>query len=254
MSWCLRRSIKLNWFISWIDWLTYKKSISTHCFVVCRISINQWTRNNFIRMRFECAKTIIERKIIKRNTKNDLYKNSFKNLFKSNKIYLSSYWKNHEWLSFYCFESRCFSNIHEVKTQKVCECQNVSLNENALVLFSSNYINWLFDYLSAKIVLFNIFSQHSSVSSAQYSNEFNLIWNFRANSLNDADFAFSTMSSRAFSAMWLLQRCIVWNFRASFFDDVDFVKLNHTSMRKLQKWTNRNSIIYWFQIWRKIEL
>ena len=65
------------------------------------------------------------------------------------------YWKNHEWLSFYCFESRCSSNIHEMKTQKMCECQNANFNKNALVFFSSNYINWLFDYLFAKIVLLN---------------------------------------------------------------------------------------------------
>ena len=52
-------------------------------------------------------------------------------------------WKNHEWLSFYCFESRYFSNIHEVKAQKVCECQNTNFNKNALIFFSSNYINWI---------------------------------------------------------------------------------------------------------------
>ena len=89
-------------------------------------------------------------------------------------IFILFYWKNHEWLSFYCSESRYSCNIHEVKAQKVCECQDVNLNKNALVLLSSNYINWSFDYLFAKIVLFNILSQHSSVSSAQYFNELSL--------------------------------------------------------------------------------
>ena len=30
-----------------------------------------------------------------------------------------------------------------MKTQKVCECQDTNFNKNALVLFSSNYINWI---------------------------------------------------------------------------------------------------------------
>ena len=84
------------------------------------------------------------------------------------------YWKNHEWLSFYCFEFRFSNNIHEVKTQKMCECQSANFNKNALILFSSSYINWFLDYFFAKIVFFNIFSQHSFVFSAQYFNEFSL--------------------------------------------------------------------------------
>ena len=34
-------------------------------------------------------------------------------------------------------------NYMQMRTQKVCECQNTSLNKNALVLLSSNYINWI---------------------------------------------------------------------------------------------------------------
>ena len=34
-----------------------------------------------------------------------------------------------------------FCNIYTDKTQKMCECQNINFNKNALILFSSNYIN-----------------------------------------------------------------------------------------------------------------
>ena len=34
-----------------------------------------------------------------------------------------------------------FVNYMQMKAQKVCECQDTSFNKNALVLFSSNYIN-----------------------------------------------------------------------------------------------------------------
>ena len=156
------------------------------------------------------------------------------------------YWKNHEWLSFYCSESRYFYNIHEVKTQKVCECQDANFNKNALILLSSNYINWFFDYFSAKIVLFNIFSQHSSVSSAQYFNE--SIWNFRASSFSDACLEVS-------STTWLFRRCDFFN-DALFetFEQTFSTWWNHASMRRLQKRTNRNSMTHWLQIWRKVEL
>ena len=147
-----------------------------------------------------------------------------------------------------------FCNIHEVKTQKVCECQDVNFNKNALVFLSSNYINWLFDYFSAKIVFFNTFSQHSSVSSAQYSNELNLKFSCKLFQRDEFWNFFNDVTFSAMRILELFQRCFVWNFRANSLDDVDFVELNHTSMRKLQKRTNRNSIIYWFQIWRKIEL
>ena len=133
----------------------------------------------------------------------------------------------------------------QIKTQKMCECQNINFNKNALVFFSSNYINWIWLQHICENCIFNIFSQQSFVFSVLYFNEFNLKFSCkffqRCNFFNDV--IFSAMRILEFS-----QRCIVWNFRANFFNDVNFVKLNYTSMRKLQKRTNRNSMIYWFQI------
>ena len=34
-------------------------------------------------------------------------------------------------------------NYMQVKAQEVCECQDISFNKNALILFSSDYINWI---------------------------------------------------------------------------------------------------------------
>ena len=108
-----------------------------------------------------------------------------------------------------------FCNIHEVKTQKVCECQDANFNKNALVFLSSNYINWFFDYLFAKIVFFNIFLQHSLVSSAQYSNEFNLKFSCK-----------------------LFQRWILKLFqRCDFFNDATFSTMRCLKLsNKLSRW------------------
>ena len=150
-------------------------------------------------------------------------------------------------------------NIHAVKTQKVCECQDTNFNKNALIFFSSNYINW---------ILIATFAQHiceNCISTFFHNNRLchllciltSSIWNFRANFLNDEFWNFlkiNFFNDAIFSTMRLFQRCVFWSFRANFLDDVNFDELNHTSMRKLQKRTNRNSMIYWFQIWRRIDL
>ena len=140
----------------------------------------------------------------------------------------------------------------------MCECQNISFNKNALVLFSSNYINW---------ILIATFAQHiceNCISTFFYNNRLCLllciltssIRNFRANFFNDV----------IFSTMRVLKSSCKFSQRCDFLSDTLFeifeqtfstrwiLESNRASMRKLQKRTNRNSIIYWFQIWRKVEL
>ena len=220
-------------FKSYSMWNSFRRNRKKNSFskkIQFEFNKKHWTR----KMTLSRTSRIMKRK--KRKKLSIWTRKMKKKTKKKNKKKKRNYWKNHKWLSFYCSESRCSNNIHEMKTQKVCECQSANLNKNALVFLSSNYINWFFDYLFAKIVFLNTFSQHSSVFFAQYSNELSL------------------KLSCKLSQRWVLkfsQRCIVWSFRANFLDDVNSVKLNHTSMRKLQKRTNRNS---WFQIWRKIDL
>ena len=153
-----------------------------------------------------------------------------------------------------------------MKTQKVCECQDVSFNKDALILLSSDYINWFLDYLSAKTVFFNTFSQHSSVSSAQYSNEFSLklpcklfqrcrfwylelfqndeFWNSFSDVTSSAirclKFS-SKLSQRDIVLIEIMHRRVVWSFRANFLNVINLDR-DHASMQRLQKRTNRNSI------------
>ena len=130
-----------------------------------------------------------------------------------------------------------FCNIHADETQKVCECQNVNFNWS---IYTNEF--WL-QHLSstfAKIVFSTFF--HNNRLCFLFCILTSSVWNFRANSFNDVNFVLSTMRILKFS-----QRCIVWKFRTNFFNAMN-------SMRKLQNRTNRNSMIYWFQIWRKIDL
>ena len=57
--------------------------------------------------------------------------------------------------------------------------------------------------------------------------------------------SFNEMTSKVFSAMCCLKlssKLFQWR------------KLDHTSMRRLQKRTNRDSMTYWLQIWRRVDL
>ena len=86
----------------------------------------------FVKIR-ECSKE--NRRIIRKNTrikKKSSIKFSFWKLLKKSWMIIILLL----WISLFC-------NIHEMKTQKVCKCQNINFNKNALIFFSSNYINWI---------------------------------------------------------------------------------------------------------------
>ena len=62
----------------------------------------------------------------------------------------------------------------QMGAQEVCECQGTSLNKDALVFFSSGYINWTWLQHICGGCIFNISSQQPLVSPALYSNELSL--------------------------------------------------------------------------------
>ena len=131
-------------------------------------------------------------------------------------------------------------NIHEVKAQKVCECQDTNSNKNALVFLSSNYINWTLTAALAEHICENCISTlfHSNRLCLLFCILTSSVWNFRASFFNDVDFDIWNSLSDAYSGA----------------SEQAFSTSDHVSMRRLQKWTNRDSIIYWLQIWRRTEL
>ena len=129
-----------------------------------------------------------------------------------------------------------------MKTQKVCECQNTNFNKNALILFSSNYINW---------ILIATFAQHiceNCISTFFHSNRLchlfciltSSIWNFRANFFNDEFWNFfraNSFSDVALSAMYCLK------LSSKFFRWRKFCKTKLYIDAKIAKTKmNRNSI------------
>ena len=79
----------------------------------------------------------------------------------------------------------------QMKTQKMCEYQNINFNKNALVFLSSNYINW---------ILIATFAQHICE---------NCILTFFHN--NRLCYLFCILSSLKFSCKFF-QRDEFWNF------------------------------------------
>ena len=157
-------------------------------------------------------------------------------------------------------------------------CQGTRFNRDALVLLSSDYINWTLGHLSLRMLSF----QHSSTAIACV---FCLGFLPRADMPGVSVQAPSAMQILAPSAMRVLelpcklfrrrvlklprrrvlklsQRCVSWSFRASFPNPVDLdlledvgdcrriacrlpqrSRLGHTPMRRLQKRTNRPSMM-----------
>ena len=62
----------------------------------------------------------------------------------------------------------------QIRTQEMCECQDTNFNKNALILFSSNYINW---------ILIATFAQHicENCISTKHWNNFKIDNNVRTN-------------------------------------------------------------------------
>ena len=130
-----------------------------------------------------------------------------------------------------------FCNIHEMKTQKMCECQNTNFNKNALIFFSSNYINWILIATFAKHICENC------ISTFFYNNRLCFLFCILTNLIWFKIFV------QTFSTM----RVLKFFQRRDFFSDALFEIFeqifstwyvqNYASMWRLQKRTNRNSMI-----------
>ena len=148
-------------------------------------------------------------------------------------------------------------NYMQMKAQKVCEYQDTNFNKNALVFFSSDYINWILIATSAQHICENCISTffHSNRLCHLLCILTSSIWNFRANSFSDV--TSSTMWLLELfqrCRFWLFQRCIVWSFRANSFNMIwrRFWKVKLYIDAKIAE-TNESRFDV-LQIWRKVEL
>ena len=96
----------------------------------------------------------------------------FRVVFENISIVISFLWYSKSSRNFHIIE-KIMNNYHfivlnfvillhtcKMKTQKMCECQNVNFNKNVLVFFSSNYINWILIATFAKHICENCILTH----------------------------------------------------------------------------------------------
>ena len=87
-------------------------------------------------------------------------------------IWIWKYWKNHEWLSFYCSEFRYFvTYMQNVKHKRCANVKTLSFIDRSISMNSDCSIC----RAHLRKLYFNTFSQQSLVFSALYSNELSLI-------------------------------------------------------------------------------
>ena len=152
------------------------------------------------------------------STKNRILFTSF-NMKQKHTFWIKLFRKKKKWKSKHTFIEKIMNNYHfivlnfvvlitymQTKTQKMCECQNTNFNKNALVFFSSNYINWILIATFAKHICENC------ISTFFYNNRLCFLFCILTNSVWFEIFV------QTFSTM----RVLKFFQRINFFNDITF--------------------------------